>query len=1124
MLRATLAIFLFSVSLIAQAPVNGTLKGRVVDPQGLAVENAKVELSAQFGVSRAQTLSNSAGEFEFARVTPGRYKVTVQKPGFGNSVAENIEIAVNETTTVDVALRVGQATETVAVEGNASIVQTDRSSIFGRVDERRVRELPLNGENFAKLVLLAPGIAGGSPNNPSISGARPIANSYTIDGVTANDERGSNGLSLGGGGAAEFNAFSPNLISTEAVQEFSITTSSADAAFGHGSGGQVNIITKSGSNGYHGSLYEYFRNNKLDARDFFNTGPFFSKDNPTASVVPPFKQNLFGGTVGGPIAKNRHFFFGSYEGFRQKLQQTSAATVPNADLIGLIPGELGRLYRIFYIDRGIVPVTGNPAGTFSALPVADRNAAIAGGFPATLFNGNGTDGEAGSVLLSTANTRDVKQDAFLIRTDHKLTNNLDLNFRYGYSQPLATVNQRAVAGVFNVSQRRWQSGVAQAVYVPRPNQVVEFRAGVLRSAIKDAPRDPLEKSLLDFGVDPLAGMTVRVNSTSLSTLTVPATTGLIDNETVPQFSAMHTWSLGRLTLRSGFDIKRLDINNLQLSNVSAFQLSGLVGANGLLGATPAQKEPVVTELNTTLYGANGGPTTAARGWRSTEQEYFAQADFRWKPSVTFNLGLRYSLFGSYSEVNNAMGNLYAVDSSGKIIPNVSPFQFGPQANKLSGISDSVPFFGSDRNNWQPRLGVAWDVRGKGRTVVRAAWGIYTDRYFQRLFDFGVLNGPYAKSVLLTFLAFPKGGQIPLDTNLPPQERFVDPSLRNPTTYRYSGAIEQRLFSNTTVTVSYIGLRATGLFRWEEPNGLGSVPQAARPDPRFARYRYTDNAADSVYNSFQTFARHRFAKGVDFTVSYSYGRSVDTYSQDVGDNSQRNFAPGLAQFPSLINVNGSPASGFQGTSTSWVPRPLLAERGNSDFDMRHNLSLSHVVEIPVGRGRHFGSGMNRSLDRVIGGFALTGVVSIHSGMPVYLSQGTDYGDVGITTSPRPALLKGSIDDLYASGSYDKTQYYLPKTVADQYLGIPANVTDPYAVTQRNVLHSPSTRVYDFSVSKKVPLTERMNLGLSANFFNIFNHPVLGPPVAVQTDARFGKVTSTLNGTTPRQIQLSMRLAF
>ena len=190
--------------------------------------------------------------------------------------------------------------------------------------------------------------------------------------------------------------------------------------------------------------------------------------------------------------------------------------------------------------------------------------------------------------------------------------------------------------------------------------------------------------------------------------------------------------------------------------------------------------------------------------------------------------------------------------------------------------------------------------------MRIGWGIYTDRYFQRLFDFGVLNSPYAQSNLFTSLPFPAGARIPLDTSIPPQQRFVDPGLRNPTSFRYNAAVERKLAAQTSVTVAYVGLRGTDLYRWTEPNGLGSVPQSARPDPRFARYRYTDNSGDSTYHSLQIFARHRFSRGIDFTVSYSFANSVDTYSQDVGDNSVRNAAPGLAQFPSLINTKGSPA--------------------------------------------------------------------------------------------------------------------------------------------------------------------------------------------------------------------------
>ncbi len=1122
--RIVLLACLVSGVAVPQTPIHGSLRGRVLDPNGLGVPEAKLSLVNTVKGIEAVTFSDAEGAYQFARLAPSRYRLTVERVGFRRAVRESVEVAVNETGAADVSLVLGETAEQVMVVGDADIVQSQRVEIAGRVDERRVRELPLNGENFAKLVLLAPGIASGSPNNPSMSGARPVANSYAVDGSSANDERGSNGLSLGGGGAAEFNGASPNLVSTEAIQEFSIITSNADATFGRGSGGQVNIITKSGSNELHGSLYHYLRNNKLDARDFFNYGPFFAKDGSRRSVVPPFRQNLFGGTAGGPIARNKHFFFGNFEGFRQKLEQTASATVPNAELLNLMPGNFGRLMRIFYIDRGVVPASGNPAGSFSPLTAAERTAATGAGFPAALFNGNQADGEAGSVLLSTTNTRNVSQDAFLLRTDHRLSERLSVNVRYAFAQPFASINQRAVAGVIEDSRRRWQSGTAQFVYVLTAAQTLEGRASLMRSRIFDAPRDPLERSLVDFGVDAQLGLQFRANGTALSPVVIPRSLGLMDNQTVPQGSLMHAWTRGRLTLRSGLDIRRLIINNILVSNASFMQFTGLVGPNGYLGARPDQPEAIVTDLNTTLYGVNGSPATPLRGWRATEQEYFIQSDFRWRPNVTINAGLRYSPAGAIGVVGNFQGNLYAVNSAGQPVPGIHPFTFGPIANGMFSVDGNRPLFNADRNNWQPRLGIAWNLKGTGSTVLRAAWGVYTDRFFQRLFDFGVLNSPYAHSSIFTNLAFPAQAQIPLRTDTPPQQRVIDPGLRSPTSYRFNAAIERKLASQTSVTAAYSGLRGTGLYRWSEPNGLGSVPQAARPDSRYARYRYTDNSADSIYHSLQMFARHRFSRGIDFTVSYTYGNSVDTYSQDVGDNSIRNLAPGLAQFPSLINLRGSPAAGFQGDAQSWAPRPILAERGNSDFDIRHTLAISHVVELPVGRGGRFGAKMPRALDAVIGGFSLAGLAQLRTALPVYLSSGVDYADVGITTSPRPALRQGTIEDLYSSGRFDKAQFWLPKVEADQRLGTPVNVTDPFAATRRNALFGPGVRYYDLSLIKKIPIREAMHLGFEANFFNVFNRAILGPPVAVLSDARFGKVTGTLGGSNPRQIQLGLKLTF
>lgn len=1090
----------------------------------MSVESAVVSAVRVASGAEWKVVTDAEGLYHFPRLTPGDYSLTVVKEGFRRSVREGLTVAVNETVQVDLALAIGETAEFVTVTAEADIVQTQGVEIAGRVDERRVRELPLNGGNFGKLVYLAPGVASGSPNNPSISGARPVANTYTVDGSSANDERGSSGLSLGGGGAAEFNGAAPNLVSTEAIQEFRIITSNADATFGRGSGGHVNIITKSGSNEIHGSLYHYLRNNKLDARDFFNSGPFFAKDGSRRSVTPPFKQNLFGGTMGGPIVRNKHFFFGNFEGFRQKLEQTASATVPNADLLNLMPGQFGRLMRIFYIDRGVVPATGNPAGSFSPLTLNERNAATNAGFPGRLFNTDLSDGEAGSVLLSTTNTRDVSQDALFIRTDHRFSDRLSVSARYAFSQPFATRNQRAVAGVIEDSHRRWQTGTLQFVYVLTPTQTLEARGSLLRSRIFDAPRDPVDQALVDFGIDAQLGLQIQANGTSLSPMVIPRTAGLKDNQTIPQGSLIHAWTRGRLTLRSGLDIRRLMINNLLVSNASFMQFTGLVGSNGYLGASPTQAEAIVIELNTTLYGVNGGPDTPLRGWRATEQEYFTQADFRWRRSVTINAGLRYSPATPIGVVGGYQGNLYAVDSSGKPVPGVNPFTFGPRANGMFSVAPGRPIFSSDLNNWQPRFGAAWDIGGRGVTVFRAAWGMYTDRFFQRLFDYGVLNSPYAHSSIFTNLPFPPGAQIPLSTDTPPQQRVVDPGLRSPTTYRYNAAVEQRLTSQTSVTVAYVGLRATGLYSWSEPNGLGGVPNAVRPDARFARYRYTDNSADSIYNALQIFARHRFSWGVDFTVAYTYGRSVDTYSQDVGDNSIRNPAPGLAQFPSLINLKGTPAPGFQGDRESWVPRPVLAERGNSDFDIRHNLTISHIVELPVGRGRALGANMPRALDAVVGGFSLAGLAQLRSSVPVYLSAGVDYADMGIATSPRPALRSGSLSDIYSFGSYDKTQFWVPKAEADQLLGIPSNVTDPYAPIRRNSLFGPSVRLYDLSVIKKITVREQMRLSMEANFFNVFNRAILGPPVAILSDARFGRVTGTLAGSNPRQIQLGLKLTF
>lgn len=299
------------------------------------------------------------------------------------------------------------------------------------------------------------------------------ANNYVIDGITANDERETAGLALG----ASFRQ-QPNVISTEAVAEFRVITSNADATFGRGSGAQVNVITKSGTNQLHGSAYEYLRNSALDARDFFNRGPFFTSDG--RAKTPPFRQNLFGATAGGPIVRDRHFFFGSYEGFRQRLEQTAAPILPSADLVRLMPGQVGSLARAYYFEQGIVPPQGYSPGTIRAFSAADRTAAVAAGFPAPLFDGNFDNGEAATIVTSRSSTRDFDQDSFLIRSDHILGEAWRVGIRYAQARSESISNTSGLPGSGVLIPSRFYSPTVQATWTISPSRLLEIRTGVMR--------------------------------------------------------------------------------------------------------------------------------------------------------------------------------------------------------------------------------------------------------------------------------------------------------------------------------------------------------------------------------------------------------------------------------------------------------------------------------------------------------------------------------------------------------------------------------------------------------------------------------------------------------------------
>ena len=712
---AILLILLLHCTLEAGAQVGNlaSLTGLVRDPSGALVPEAHVVLIQIDTAVRQETTTTGGGRYQFARIPPGRYRIEVTKTGFQAASVPEVVVTVNEAGRADIELQVGPASDTVTVGASAGLVQTQSSENSTFVSGRDIRELPLNGRDFSRLIRLAPGIGGfaGLPT-PSISGARNSYNTYAIDGLGNNDERSSDGLASSGGASSFDRTGAPNVISTEAIQEFRIVTSNADATFGRSSGGQISIVTKSGTSELHGSAYGYLRDDALDARNFFNSGPFFNDKG--EAVAPPFNQQLYGGTLGGPIQRGRHFFFASYEGFRQRLQQTGSYVAPNTDLIGLMPRDLQRFYQTFFVDRGIVASTSAP-GQFSALTAADRQAALTAGFPPHLFDGNAANGEAGTLLLSTASTRDIDQHAFLARTDHVLTERLRASARVGYARPTLT-SATALPIDLQRDERRWTSAVGEVVAVLTPRQILEVRGGVLRPTFSQGPAGGVDRRFTDLGISEDLGIAVSATGSGLATAGLLGTSGFLDNQVIPQVQVQHTWTRGAWMLRTGADLsfQHIDIHNGAGRPTYTFQ--GFVGPRGLLGAAPGQETAIANSASASVFGANGGPTTALRTFETSRQELFAQADWQARPDLTVNLGLRYSYFGVYNEVNQAVGNLYATDGSGNIVADVSPFQFGRTANVIAPIGDDLPLYGRDRNNFEPRVGAAWNLGAKGRTV------------------------------------------------------------------------------------------------------------------------------------------------------------------------------------------------------------------------------------------------------------------------------------------------------------------------------------------------------------------------------------------------------------------------
>ncbi len=1165
-----IGLLLLSFTAFGQA-ITGAIQGRVSDENGAAIVGAPVVLiNARTGATRTVT-TDDQGRYIFPGVESGVYSIEVTQPGFATTKVKGIELPVNKVGIVDVTLKISDVQAEVVVNSNIEILETENATLSGLVDARRVVDLPLNGRNFTQLVNLQAGVAvvsaqgllGGGSDPSSIqgsgqfvNGARGSVNNYLLDGGDANDP-----VVPSGSGAASTASFTGaaagiNAISVDAVQEFRVITAGASAEFGRSSGAIINVVTKSGTNEFHGTGFEFFRNRALNARNYFER------------VKPQFNQHNFGGSIGGPIRKDRMFFFGNYEGFRQRQAVSVTNVVPSPNTIEAVRRQnalLGALFAGYYSGAAAAR-----PGTFTDLT---PDAIIAQGRPVVgttiLQRGNGTD-----------------QDAFLIKIDQNLARNGRFSGRYqffqGEGQP-GTVAGTGIPGsdvgyknrsqniVLNYSQPfgaeqlnearfTYQRNSPRTSFEDTPQAVLD--AGRLRTTgpfagqafgDPETPNGIPTISTVGFGIFPLGYSTTAPNRRAVNTF---------------QFSDTYTYVKGAHSLKGGAEFRRIQENSVFSFRLRPEVTFASAGANTILApGAPAQS----FDQNLFLL-----PNTSQRGFRLSEYGIFLQDNWRATPRLTLDLGLRWEYFGRANEVNDFLSNGFLV-TGGNVASEMDILARGAlglrDVRLLTVGPGKVPFYQADRNNFAPRVGLAYRPSwfGMDHTVLRLGYGVFYDRIFNNVFGNARNSPPFVLPVTLSGAPF---GSLPaadpFTTTLPIGPVTVNPNIVAPYTQRWNLTVQRELSQDMIFEIGYVGSRALKLMRTLRPN-LGGFPVDFRPanvgidlgtrtvdDFRpinFGVISMRDTSGHSSYHSLQAGLQRRLNNGLYFQANYTWGHSIDIASGEIiNDIVVTTFsntfpirtADGRVAQPTLSLVNqvrqarGLPI--FTGsTATAQAaqyfvenflgPSQFAADVGNSLFDIRHVFVVNSGYELPFGKGKRFGANWGGVVQTLLGGWQVNSILRLQTGPPLTLTSGADVNGDG-NAPDRVAIRAGDLRSVVglnvaANGAVN---YFLPSTPGTGIrtfsngtaVGFSLTPENVFSYTTRGVLHGPGLANLDFSAFKNFPFGEQRRIQFRAEIFNLFNHTNFGTPVTDIASPLFGTITST--STASRQVQFGLRLEY
>jgi hypothetical protein len=1059
-----------------------TVVGTVRDSSGAIVPGAKVTLTnVQTGVG-AERMTDANGNFEFFTVRIGTYLLAAEKDGFSIAVVDDVQVTVGARQRVDLTMAVGQVSERVEVSANAVLLQTDSSDRSQVITGEQTRALPLNGREYSQLALLSPGVRisplalGGREGSFNVNGLRSTFNNFLIDGVDNNAYGTSN------------QGFSNQVMqpSPDAVEEFKVVTNNMSAEYGRAAGATINVAYASGTNQYRGSAWEFARRTGLNATGFFR---------PPDGVKPPFERDQYGGVIGGPLVRNRAFFFADYEGFQQTRGVTASTTIANAQ----------QRQGIFAVDIRN-PYTGviYPAGT--AIPMTAFARKVLSELPAPTIE------RASNNYQRLQNFRNTTHKAGG-KVNVQVNPNLSAFGRYGWRDvdifddpniPLPS------GGAGNAETYANNKQVASGVtYTPNGLSLLELRFGWSRTIAGKNPAALGSASALDaYGISGLpadqrvsGGLPTQLIS-GFSDLGRQATNPQWQYPTVYNPKVNYTWLAGRHSLKSGYEFQHIqtevqDVNPLYGRDEYAGQFSR---PTGVAAST-------IYNLADFMFGARSRYALSnilIANLRQNMHFAYLQDDWRVNDRLTLNLGLRYEYATPWVERDNILSN------------------FDPQTRTMvlarDGSLEERALIEPDRNNFGPRLGLAYTLTP--RTVVRAGYGV-SYVHFHRAGGANVLpiNGPQVINAVVN--------QTPAQADFRPTEQgypagLTDPSRFVPTAanvtymppdYRSSRvqswfvSVQREVWRGALVDLAYIGNRGEGLLLFANlnearpNNSAGTLSlQSRRPIPEFGDITYSFNGGRSRYHAFQGKLDWKMGGGFSILNSLTLSQTKDNGAG------------------SLENQSGN----FPAPQTFY---DMDADFALGAYHQPYNNTTSFVLDLPFGAGRRFLGGASPLVDTLVSGWQIAGVNSIFAGEPVTF-----------TYSPAAAFqVSGIQQDFRGANNYrpnivgevevPKGQRNAQNWFSRAAVAIPTDPSQPFGNAPRNAYRGPTVWQMDLAASKRIGLPWRTSaVEFRAEFFNLFNRTNFRAPTGNSvnaSNAAFGTLTATYD---PRIIQFGVKVSY